>query len=142
MMAGGHLVDMEESAAAPSASPAPAAPATPPVPVVNPFPADGPHAETAKKIKDNLKKVYDPEIPMNIVDLGLIYSIDWTGDDVTVHMTLTSPGCPVAVILAEEVMAAAEKDTGVKNATVDMIWEPAWSPDRMSDFAKRQFGYM
>jgi len=142
MMAGGHLVDMEESAAAPSASPAPAAPATPPVPVVNPFPADGPHAETAKKIKDNLKKVYDPEIPMNIVDLGLIYSIDWTGDDVTVHMTLTSPGCPVAGILAEEVKAAAEKDTGVKNATVDMIWEPAWSPERMSDFAKRQFGYM
>ncbi|MCI4323639.1 MAG: iron-sulfur cluster assembly protein [Thermoplasmata archaeon] len=133
---------MEESAAAPSASPAPAAPATPPVPVVNPFPADGPHAETAKKIKDNLKKVYDPEIPMNIVDLGLIYSIDWTGDDVTVHMTLTSPGCPVAGILAEEVKAAAEKDTGVKNATVDMIWEPAWSPERMSDFAKRQFGYM
>jgi metal-sulfur cluster biosynthetic enzyme len=138
----GPSVCMEPSVAADPASPPPAAAPAPPAPVANPFPSEGPHAETAKKIKENLKKVYDPEIPMNIVDLGLIYSIDWTGDDVTVHMTLTSPGCPVAGILAEEVKAAAEKDTGVKTATVDMIWEPAWSPERMSDFAKRQFGYM
>jgi metal-sulfur cluster biosynthetic enzyme len=90
----------------------------------------------------NLKKIYDPEIPMNIVDLGLIYGMDWKGDDVTLHMTLTAPGCPVAGILAEEVKAAIEKVPTVHQATVDMVWEPPWSPEKMSEFAKRQFGYL
>ncbi|MGI0052976.1 MAG: metal-sulfur cluster assembly factor, partial [Thermoplasmata archaeon] len=61
---------------------------------------------------------------------------------VVVRMTLTAPGCPVAGILAEEVKAAAERVAGVHSATVDMVWEPPWSPDRMSEFAKRQFGYL
>ena len=90
----------------------------------------------------NLKKVYDPEIPMNIVDLGLIYGFDWKEDDVTLHMTLTAVGCPVAGILAEEVKAAIEKVPGVHSANVDMVWDPPWTPERMSEFAKRQFGYM
>lgn len=79
---------------------------------------------------------------MNIVDLGLIYGVDWAGDDVTVHMTLTAPGCPVAGILAEEIKGAIEKVPTVHQAIVDMVWEPPWSPDRMSEFAKRQFGYL
>ncbi len=58
---------------------------------------------------ENLKQIYDPEIPMNIVDLGLIYGFEWSGDDVTLKMTLTAPGCPVAGILAEEVKNAIEK---------------------------------
>lgn len=88
-----------------------------------------------------LKKIFDPEIPMNIVDLGLIYGFDWTGDDVVLRMTLTAPGCPVAGILADEIKAALEKVGEVHSAKVDMIWDPPWTPDRMSDFAKRQFGY-
>jgi len=122
---------MTDAAAAPPESPAAAPTATP-----------GPNAEREGKIVAELKKIYDPEIPMNIVDLGLIYGFDWTGDDVVLHMTLTAPGCPVAGILAEEIKSAAEKVPSVHQVTVDMVWEPPWTPDRMSEFAKRQFGYL
>jgi metal-sulfur cluster biosynthetic enzyme len=122
-------------AAVPPAPPAPPAAAPPTV-------TNAPeHAEEERLITENLKQIYDPEIPMNIVDLGLIYGFDWAGDDVTLKMTLTAPGCPVAGILAEEVKAAIEKVPKVKSAKVDMIWDPPWSPERMSEFAKRQFGY-
>ncbi len=124
------------SDAGPAASDA--SPATPP----SIGPPTGAYAEREKAILTNLKKVYDPEIPMNIVDLGLIYGFDWKGDDVTLRMTLTAPGCPVAGILAEEVKGAAEKVPQVRSVTVDMVWEPPWTPERMSDFAKRQFGYL
>ncbi|MCI4319139.1 MAG: iron-sulfur cluster assembly protein [Thermoplasmata archaeon] len=134
-----------EAATPPVAAVAPppaAAAAPPPASASGAPPTTGPHAESEKKILENLKKVYDPEIPMNIVDLGLIYGFDWHDDKLTLRMTLTAPGCPVAGILAEEVKAAAEKVPEVKEATVDMVWEPAWTPDRMSEFAKRQFGYL
>jgi metal-sulfur cluster biosynthetic enzyme len=101
----------------------------------------GAYVERERLITENLKQIYDPEIPMNIVDLGLIYGFEWQGDDVTLKMTLTAPGCPVAGILAEEVKMAIEKVPNVRSAKVDMIWDPPWSPERMSDFAKRQFGY-
>lgn len=117
--------------------------ATPSSPGSTPFaPATaGPYAERETMITENLKQIYDPEIPMNIVDLGLIYAFEWTEDVVKLKMTLTAPGCPVAGILAEEVKTAIEKVPNVKAATVEMIWDPPWSPDRMSEFAKRQFGY-
>jgi metal-sulfur cluster biosynthetic enzyme len=122
----------------PSATPAPTA-----TPAAGPFApvASGPYAERERLITENLKQIYDPEIPMNIVDLGLIYGMEWSGDAVKLKMTLTAPGCPVAGILAEEVKAAIEKVPEVHGATVEMTWEPPWSPERMSDFAKRQFGY-
>ncbi|HTT73126.1 MAG TPA: iron-sulfur cluster assembly protein [Thermoplasmata archaeon] len=101
----------------------------------------GPYAERERLILENLKQIYDPEIPMNIVDLGLVYGFEWAGDDVKLKMTLTAPGCPVAGILAEEVKAAIEKVPNVHAASVDMIWDPPWTPERMSDFAKHQFGY-
>lgn len=124
---------------APSSSPAPPAPSAP---ATSP-PAPGSRQEKELLIRKALKKIYDPEIPMNIVDLGLIYGFDWAADDkVTVHMTMTSMGCPVAGILAEEVKTGAETVPGVKEATVDVVWEPPWGPDKMSDFAKRQFGYL
>ena len=104
--------------------------------------ASGPYAEREKLITENLKQIYDPEIPMNIVDLGLIYGFEWSDDVVKLKMTLTAPGCPVAGILAEEVKLAVEKVPQVKSATVEMVWDPPWNPDRMSDFAKRQFGYV
>ena len=124
-------------APAPASTPAESTPA--PAPPAPAEPLSG-NAAREESIRQNLKKVYDPEIPMNIVDLGLIYGFDWNGDNVTIRMTLTAPGCPVAGILAEEVKSAAEKVGGIQ-ATVDMVWEPAWSPERMSEFAKRQFGY-
>ena len=122
----------DASAASPTGTPVP-----PEAPV-----ATGPYAERERQITAGLKKVYDPEIPMNIVDLGLIYALEWKGDDVTVRMTLTAPGCPVAGILAEEVKTTVEKVPGVHSATVDMVWEPPWTPEKMSEFAKRQFGYL
>ncbi|MGA8542088.1 MAG: iron-sulfur cluster assembly protein [Thermoplasmata archaeon] len=118
-------------------TPTPSAPAASPTPPVS----TGPYAEREHLILENLKQIYDPEIPMNIVDLGLVYGFEWAGDDVTLKMTLTAPGCPVAGILAEEVKTAIEKVPNVKSAKVDMIWDPPWSPERMSEFAKRQFGY-
>ena len=130
---------MGDAAQVPAAGPPTAGPGVAPAPGAV---ASGPNAEREAQILQNLKKIYDPEIPMNIVDLGLIYGMDWQGDDVTVHMTLTAPGCPVAGILAEEVKGAVEKVPSVRQATVDMIWEPPWTPDRMSEFAKRQFGYL
>jgi len=119
--------------------PAPADPA----PAVGPFApsTSGPYAERERLITENLKQIYDPEIPMNIVDLGLIYGFEWSNDSVKLKMTLTAPGCPVAGILAEEVKLAIEKVPEVQSATVEMVWDPPWSPERMSDFAKRQFGY-
>jgi metal-sulfur cluster biosynthetic enzyme len=119
---------------------------SPPTSSVPPTPpaaggASGPYAERERLITENLKQIYDPEIPMNIVDLGLVYGFEWQGDDVTLRMTLTAPGCPVAGILAEEVKTAIEKVPQVHSAKVDMIWDPPWTPERMSDFAKKQFGY-
>jgi len=126
-------VDRPMSDAAPTAPPGPAAPFAPA--------AEGPYAEREQLITENLKQIYDPEIPMNIVDLGLIYGFEWADDAVKLKMTLTAPGCPVAGILAEEVKLAIEKVPNVKSATVEMVWDPPWSPERMSDFAKRQFGF-
>ena len=117
----------------------PSVPSTPPTP-----PASGGSARPAVEaaITQQLKKIYDPEIPMNIVDLGLIYGYEWKESDLVLHMTLTAPGCPVAGILAEEIKGAVEKVEGVHSATVDFVWDPPWTPDRMSEFAKRQFGYL
>ncbi len=129
---------MSENAAVPP----PTLPTADTAPALASPPAPGPYSERERLITENLKQIYDPEIPMNIVDLGLIYGFEWAGDDVTLKMTLTAPGCPVAGILAEEVKNAIEKVPQVHGAKVDLIWDPPWSPDRMSEFAKRQFGYM
>jgi metal-sulfur cluster biosynthetic enzyme len=126
----------------PSAPPAAESPGTAAPASSAPSPPAGPYTERERLITENLKQIYDPEIPMNIVDLGLIYGFEWAGDDVTLKMTLTAPGCPVAGILAEEVKNAIEKVPQIHGAKVDLIWDPPWSPDRMSEFAKRQFGYM
>ncbi|MFZ1023075.1 MAG: iron-sulfur cluster assembly protein [Thermoplasmata archaeon] len=133
------------AATAPPASPAPSAPGPSSVaPTASNVPqmTGGVYAEREGAIVKQLKNIYDPEIPMNIVDLGLIYGFDWKEDSVNLRMTLTAPGCPVAGILADEIKAAIEKVPEVKSATVEMIWDPPWTPDRMSEFAKRQFGYL
>ncbi|MGC9530054.1 MAG: metal-sulfur cluster assembly factor [Candidatus Bipolaricaulaceae bacterium] len=86
------------------------------------------------------EKVVDPEVGMNVVDLGLIYAVQVEGDRVSVDMTLTSPGCPLAGDLAsqvEEVLREAFPDHEVE---VSLVWEPRWSPEMMSEEARRSFG--
>jgi len=91
-------------------------------------------------LEDNIvkaiKKVYDPEIPVNIYELGLIYDIKINKGDVEVIMTLTSPFCPVAGSLPKEVAARVSEVKGVENANVELVFEPAWNMDLMSDEAK------
>jgi FeS assembly SUF system protein len=92
-------------------------------------------------IQAALKKVYDPEIPVDIYELGLIYDVFVTADDVVaIRMTLTAPGCPAAQILPGQVAEAARGVPGVADAKVDVVWEPGWTKDRMSDLAKLQLG--
>jgi FeS assembly SUF system protein len=93
------------------------------------------------KVIEALKQVYDPEIPVNIYELGLIYNIAVKDDD-TVHikMTLTAPACPVAGSLPGQVEQQVETVPEVKGATVELVWEPPWSRDRMSEAALLQLG--
>ena len=88
-----------------------------------------------------LRKVYDPELPVNIYDLGLIYDIDITGDGrVDIRMTLTAPGCPVAQNFPDEVAAAVKAVPGVSDAHVELVWEPPWESTWMSESAKLELG--
>jgi len=102
-------------------------------------------AETAAlqpKIVEALKTVYDPEIPVDIYELGLIYGIDVDANRrVLVHMTLTSPACPSAQQLPSEVRYKIKAIPEVKDAWVEIVWEPPWDKDRMSEAAKLQLGF-
>jgi FeS assembly SUF system protein len=95
-----------------------------------------------KEVMTVLKKCYDPEIPINIVDLGLVYEISVEDDGkVAVKMTLTAPGCPASGYISMDVKRKIEGLDGVKEATVQVVWDPPWTPDMMSDVAKKQFGW-
>ena len=87
-----------------------------------------------------LKQVIDPELMINIVDLGLVYSIDQEDDKVKVEMTLTSPACPAGPQLVQQSKLAIEKVEGVKEAEIKLVLSPPWSPDRMTDEARDQLG--
>ncbi len=93
------------------------------------------------EIVDVLKTCYDPEIPVNIYDLGLIYEID-IDEEATAHiqMTLTSPACPVAELLPAEVKARVERLEQINQAKVEVVWDPPWSHDLMSEEAKLELG--
>ena len=93
-------------------------------------------SELKEKIIENIKKVFDPEIPVNIYELGLIYDIKIKDGDVEVIMTLTSPFCPVAGSLPKEVAARVSEVDGVKKANVELVFEPPWTMDLMSNEAK------
>ena len=93
-------------------------------------------SDLKNKIVESIKKVYDPEIPVNIYELGLIYDIKIKKGDVEVIMTLTSPFCPVAGSLPKEVAARVAEVDGVKKSNVELVFEPPWSMDLMSDEAK------
>lgn len=91
------------------------------------------------KIIAELKKITDPEIGINIYDMGFIYQIDITDKKVTIDMTLTTPNCPVAKVLPLEVKEAI-KSLGFEDVTINLVWEPTWSFDKMSEDAKLALG--
>ena len=99
--------------------------------------------ELKPKVIEAVSTVYDPEIPVNIYELGLIYDIDVNVDGlVGIRMTLTSPGCPAAQSLPAEVKAKAKAVPGVSDAWVDVVWEPTWEMSKMTDAAKLQLGLL
>ena len=88
-------------------------------------------------VEDALKTVHDPEIPVNIFDLGLIYDVDRRPNgDVYITMSLTAPGCPVAGEMPGQVAAAVAAADGVGEVSVELVWSPPWTPERMSDDAR------
>lgn len=96
---------------------------------------------TKEQIIDQLKTVYDPELGINIVDLGLIYEVQISDEgDVQIMMTLTTPGCPLHDSISTGARTSIELLPGVRTVNVDLVWEPAWNPEMMSDDAKRQLG--
>jgi FeS assembly SUF system protein len=102
-----------------------------------------PGGELYENVVAALKEIFDPEIPVNIYDLGLIYGVD-VGDDgaVVVSMTLTTPHCPVAETMPAEVELRVSAVPGVRDAEVNLVWDPAWDPAKMSDDAKLELGML
>ena len=99
--------------------------------------------EIEEKIVAMLKTVYDPEIPVNVYDLGLIYKIDVKENfDVTIDMTLTAPNCPAADFIMEDVRQKIDSVEGVSSAVVNLVFEPEWDKDMMSEEAKLDLGFL
>ncbi len=96
---------------------------------------------TEERVEEILKTCYDPEIPVNIVDLGLVYGIKVDDDKKTVNitMTLTTPGCPLFSVISDDVTQKVEKGTNYK-VEIKLVWEPVWTPKMMSEDAKRKIG--
>lgn len=100
---------------------------------------------TQEDVLAALKNCYDPEIPVNIVDLGLIYDVRFEPapegqQDVTVEMTLTAQGCPAHVSISEDVKSRLQQIPGVRSGNVNVVWNPPWSPERLSPAARKQLG--
>ena len=106
-------------------------------------PASGDSEELKDRIVEVLKSIYDPEIPVDIYELGLIYDIDATEDgDVVVTMTLTTPHCPGAESMPGEVEMRVLSVPGVRDAEVKLVWDPPWDPSKMSDEARLELGML
>ena len=96
-----------------------------------------------ERIVDMLKTVYDPEIPVNVYDLGLIYKLDLQDDgDGSIDMTLTAPNCPAADFIMEDIRQKIESVEGVKAAQINLVFEPEWDKDMMSEEAKLELGFL
>ncbi len=96
---------------------------------------------TEEQVYEALKQCYDPEIPVNVVELGLIYDVKIIDAWVGVKMTLTTPGCGMSGMIAQDVKNRVMRLPGVKEADVRIVWEPAWTPERMSPEAKKRLGF-
>lgn len=97
---------------------------------------------TVDQVREALKGCYDPEIPVNVVDLGLIYAIRVNGREVEIDMTLTAPGCPMATPISEDVRAKVEDLGDVDSVKVDVVWEPRWTMGCMSREARKKLGFL
>ena len=104
------------------------------------------NGDITQQVWDQLKTCYDPEIPVNIVELGLIYDLNVLGPEkdkkVEIQMTLTAPGCGMGPVIAEEVDRKINGISGVKEVKVDLVWEPTWNRDMMSEEAKLELGML
>ena len=104
---------------------------------------EAPRGALYESVIEALKEIYDPEIPVNIYDLGLIYGVDVSPEaDVMVTMTLTTPHCPVAESLPAEVELRVSSVPGVRDAEVNLVWDPPWDPAKMSDEARLELGML
>ena len=101
-----------------------------------------PGGELYEAVVDALKEIFDPEIPVNIYDLGLIYGVEVNDGHATVMMTLTTPHCPVAESMPAEVELRVSAVPGIATADVNLIWDPPWDPQKMSDDAKLELGML
>ena len=106
-----------------------------------PKPAD-PGSDLVEEIVAALRQIFDPEIPVNIYDLGLIYNVEVADGHAVVTMTLTTPHCPVAETMPGEVELRVMSVPGVASAEVNLVWDPAWDPGKMSDEAKLEMGML
>ncbi|MCR5533631.1 MAG: iron-sulfur cluster assembly protein [Bacteroidaceae bacterium] len=100
--------------------------------------------QTQERVIEVLRTVYDPEIPVNIYDLGLIYRIELNdaSDELSVDMTLTAPNCPAADFILEDVRQKLESISGLKKVDVQLVFEPEWNKDMMSEEAKMELGFL
>ncbi len=104
--------------------------------------ASQPDGELYEAVIEALKEIYDPEIPVNIYDLGLIYNVEINNGHALVSMTLTTPHCPVAESMPGEVELRVGAVPGIGDAEVNLVWEPAWSPANMTDEARLELGML
>ncbi|HEY6048929.1 MAG TPA: SUF system Fe-S cluster assembly protein [Sphingomicrobium sp.] len=103
----------------------------------------GPGSDLQGDVVEVLKSIYDPEIPVDIYELGLIYDVDVSEDgDATITMTLTTPHCPVAESMPSEVELRVLSVPGIRDAVVNLVWDPPWDPSKMSDEARLELGML
>jgi metal-sulfur cluster biosynthetic enzyme len=96
---------------------------------------------TEESVMQALKDVYDPEIGVNVVDLGLVYRVEVHGGNVEIDLTMTTPACPAYEMLTDTAEQAIKSLDGVQNVHVELVWEPPWTPDMMDDDIKRALGF-
>lgn len=107
------------------------------------LPEFAPDATLTEKVVQVLNTIHDPEIPVNIYELGLVYDVDAADDgEVNITMTLTTPNCPVAGSMPAEIETKIGAIPGVTKAHVNLVWEPTWTPERMSEAAKLELGWL
>jgi FeS assembly SUF system protein len=92
-------------------------------------------------VMEALQQVYDPEIPINVVDLGLVYDVEIEDDNVHIKMSMTTPGCPLHGLMTSEAKMRVQSIEGVNEADVELVWDPPWSPERMSTVAREKLGW-
>jgi FeS assembly SUF system protein len=106
-------------------------------------PAGGAGSDLQASVVETLKSIYDPEIPVDIYELGLIYDVEVSEDgDATITMTLTTPHCPVAESMPQEVELRVLSVPGIRDAVVNLVWDPPWDPSKMSDEARLELGML